>query len=613
MVFGFSFVEPESVWVPVTYYDHLTYPLEKTCNLDPEQDGDPTSPDKNGVFTPYTYSKNSIYREFNMCDPSYSMKPTLPIHCVKKKLNQKGKPQFDSTTQSKGCPGCCWYNFYMDEWFVSNDSSTYKNPKLATNRVLTDSLLLKKKANGIYWYENSNFFPLNNKGLVKEGLEAAISKKNFGFTMHMQKKIPLPPDSILSKKIIIEGDDDIWLYINGHLIVDLGGVHPTLGRMYSLNDVLDTLNLYTPTYTKPDTLTYDIFFAERLTSGSSLKFELPLYFSAPLVKSLNLLNTGTAKPIFPDNLLSTDTSFDIKLVLSDSTITKPVILIHARSGDSVKIELTKYSQEKEFGIFTATLGVNFSTNKTDKLDLALRDTITALYIKESDTLKQTIYTRPGNIPCSAFFSIPGEPSQAQIGPQPATTSSISLSVRDNGYRTSDLGIINLLTRPKIKTESPSERETVFIEVNSTKFTQVNYPITISTQPPKPSNSILEAAPGDSVIMVFIDREKPTDRCSDTLLIDDEVVNSFTKIHKLESTCITQFSLYNYQGALEYTRKSAPGVCLQREIISAASINKQNSVYKQLSPGVYFWKATLFDNGTTKNIPQLNGKVFLNSN
>jgi fibro-slime domain-containing protein len=60
------------------------------------------------------------------------------------------------------------------------------------------------------------------------------------------------------------GDDDLWVFINNRLVIDLGGVHGP--ESASVN--LDTLGL-----TAGNTYNFDLFFAERHTSGSNFRVE----------------------------------------------------------------------------------------------------------------------------------------------------------------------------------------------------------------------------------------------------------------------------------------------------------------------------------------------------
>jgi fibro-slime domain-containing protein len=71
------------------------------------------------------------------------------------------------------------------------------------------------------------------------------------------------------------GDDDVWVYINGKLAVDIGGVHGQASRSINLDDEAEALGL------EPGgTYTLDFFFAERHTTQSNFRIDTTLQLKA---------------------------------------------------------------------------------------------------------------------------------------------------------------------------------------------------------------------------------------------------------------------------------------------------------------------------------------------
>ena len=84
------------------------------------------------------------------------------------------------------------------------------------------------------------------------------SNHNFGFTMKVQATFEYIPGQYFD----FLGDDDVWVFINNKLVVDIGGQHAQVAGAVDL----DTLGL-TPGETYP----FHIFYAERHTSSSNFR------------------------------------------------------------------------------------------------------------------------------------------------------------------------------------------------------------------------------------------------------------------------------------------------------------------------------------------------------
>jgi fibro-slime domain-containing protein len=61
------------------------------------------------------------------------------------------------------------------------------------------------------------------------------------------------------------GDDDVFVFINGYLAVDLGGVHGPQSTTINLDTIADSLHIV-----KNKTYTFQLFYCERHTTGSDI-------------------------------------------------------------------------------------------------------------------------------------------------------------------------------------------------------------------------------------------------------------------------------------------------------------------------------------------------------
>lgn len=129
-------------------------------------------------------------------------------------------------------------------------------------------------------YENRNFFPiddnapkrsLNVPALETFGhLQEAYPEHNFGFTMEFHTTFTYIRGA--NQTFHFEGDDDVWVFINDSLLIDLGGLHSPLSASINLDQLPDGFLRNEKTYD------FDFFFAERHSYGSNLIIESGLLF-----------------------------------------------------------------------------------------------------------------------------------------------------------------------------------------------------------------------------------------------------------------------------------------------------------------------------------------------
>jgi fibro-slime domain-containing protein len=130
-------------------------------------------------------------------------------------------------------------------------------------------------ANGnLYTYDNQFFFPIDGMGFGNEGLDANGEMRNFWFTTEIHTKFEYRGGEVFT----FNGDDDLWLFINGKLAIDLGGLHPKLLSTVNLDDQAAVLGI-----TKGKRYTMDIFHAERHTDASTFHVETSIGCIIPVI------------------------------------------------------------------------------------------------------------------------------------------------------------------------------------------------------------------------------------------------------------------------------------------------------------------------------------------
>ena len=126
---------------------------------------------------------------------------------------------------------------------------------------------------GQHLYLPQYFFPIDGQGWGDHETAADGLPHNFYFTFELHTEFtytdPATRDHDLTFNFL--GDDDVWVFINHQLVVDLGGVHAQEGGSVNLDQMAAQLGL-TPGNNYP----LDFFSAERYVSESNLRIDTTL-------------------------------------------------------------------------------------------------------------------------------------------------------------------------------------------------------------------------------------------------------------------------------------------------------------------------------------------------
>ncbi|MDF3068784.1 MAG: hypothetical protein K0R38_4385 [Polyangiaceae bacterium] len=139
----------------------------------------------------------------------------------------------------------------FDQWFNTVDGV---NLELSSELVLTE----KTPSSGMWSFDSDAFFPLDGAGF---GNSPGLAH-NYSFSTEAHVRFKYVPGQLLK----FRGDDDLWLFVNGKLALDVGGQHQPLTAAVDLDAQAAALGIV-----PGQTYSLDLFHAERQSTDSTFQ------------------------------------------------------------------------------------------------------------------------------------------------------------------------------------------------------------------------------------------------------------------------------------------------------------------------------------------------------
>jgi fibro-slime domain-containing protein len=179
-------------------------------------------------------------------------------------LGADHKPVYASRCEPMASGGACPFGAMttnqsaFDLWYRNSDASK------------AFLIFFAFEQNGaLYTFDSNTFFPLDGAGWGNSGKDDDGTSRNFHFTTELHATFKYGG----GERFTFTGDDDLWVFINGKLALDLGGVHPAVTGTVDLDASAAALGI-----TKGNNYPLELFHAERHTVASHFRVDTNFVF-----------------------------------------------------------------------------------------------------------------------------------------------------------------------------------------------------------------------------------------------------------------------------------------------------------------------------------------------
>jgi fibro-slime domain-containing protein len=207
--------------------------------------GDAPTDDADGCGTTIL----AVVRDFTPEHPDFEAAIASESGLVEERLGADRKPVFAPTTGTQTVAG----PESFAEWYRSG-------PRNAA--YVLEVFFAPSRGNTSF--QSNAFFPLDGAGSSRPG-----SGHNYHFTTEIHTRFRYDGGEVFD----FTGDDDVWIFINERLVVDLGGVHGARDARLDVDAVAADVGIELG-----QVYAFDMFHAERHTSESNFRADTNLQF-----------------------------------------------------------------------------------------------------------------------------------------------------------------------------------------------------------------------------------------------------------------------------------------------------------------------------------------------
>ncbi|MEO6598823.1 MAG: fibro-slime domain-containing protein [Polyangiaceae bacterium] len=173
-----------------------------------------------------------------------------------------------------GVGTCAPWTITPPTWSIQSGSTfaQWYTTTAGVNMEIPGELMLTETpaGSGVSVYDSTAFFPIDGQGFGNTPGQA----HNYSFTTEIHVKFQYQA----GQKFTFRGDDDLWIYVNNKLALDVGGQHQALEGTINFDAQAVSLGI-----TVGSTYAMDIFHAERQTTDSNFRIETNIRCFEPVV------------------------------------------------------------------------------------------------------------------------------------------------------------------------------------------------------------------------------------------------------------------------------------------------------------------------------------------